>query len=85
MKLVLNLYQVSASEIEICHFCRPSTGGSMNPIRTLGPAVSAGNYMAIWVYLLAPVLGGLAGAAIYTAVKLHGEEGETPRPRSFRR
>ncbi|KAI5656310.1 hypothetical protein M9H77_25103 [Catharanthus roseus] len=63
----------------------PSTGGSMNPIRTLGPAVSAGNYMAIWVYLLAPVLGGLAGAAIYTAVKLHGEEGETPRPRSFRR
>lgn len=63
----------------------PSSGASMNPVRTLGPAVAAGNYKSIWLYLVAPILGALAGATIYTVVKLNGDEGETPRPRSFRR
>ncbi|KAL1569469.1 putative aquaporin NIP5-1 [Salvia divinorum] len=63
-----------------------SSGGSMNPVRTLGPAVAAGNYKSIWIYLVAPTLGAVAGAAIYTLVKLRGEEEEVPRPvRSFRR
>jgi aquaporin NIP len=54
--------------------CRPITGGSMNPVRTLGPAIAANNYKAIWVYLLAPVLGALGGAGTYTAVKLPEED-----------
>lgn len=58
----------------------------MNPVRTLGPAVAAGNYRAIWIYLVAPTLGAVAGAAIYTAVKLRADEDEQPRQvRSFRR
>ncbi|PSS04275.1 Aquaporin NIP5-1 like [Actinidia chinensis var. chinensis] len=64
----------------------PSSGGSMNPVRTLGPAVAAGNYTSIWIYLVAPTLGAVAGAGIYTAVKLQGEDDEPPRQvRSFRR
>lgn len=64
----------------------PASGGSMNPVRTLGPAVAAGNYEAIWIYLLAPTLGALAGAGTYTLVKLREEEVEAPQPvRSFRR
>ncbi|KAK4490504.1 hypothetical protein RD792_001184 [Penstemon davidsonii] len=65
----------------------PSSGGSMNPVRTLGPAVAAGNYKSIWIYLVAPTLGALAGAAIYTLVKLRGEEEIDPprQVRSFRR
>ena len=55
----------------------------MNPVRTLGPAVAAGNYTVIWVYLLAPTLGALAGAAVYTLVKLPAVGGD--QPRSFRR
>lgn len=67
-------------------FGRPSSGASMNPVRTLGPAVAAGNYKVIWLYLLAPTLGALAGAGVYTLVKLQAGEGEEPRPaRSFRR
>ncbi|KAG6422232.1 hypothetical protein SASPL_118797 [Salvia splendens] len=50
-----------------------STGGSMNPVRTLGPAIAANNYRAIWVYLTAPILGALAGAGVYSAVKLPDE------------
>lgn len=64
----------------------PSSGGSMNPVRTLGPAVAAGNYTGIWIYLVAPTLGAIAGAAIYTFVKLRDNEVDPPRPvRSFRR
>ncbi|KAJ4979134.1 hypothetical protein NE237_009914 [Protea cynaroides] len=63
----------------------PSSGGSMNPVRTLGPAVAAGNYRDIWIYLIAPTLGALAGAGVYTAVKLPEQEGDPPaRARSFR-
>ncbi|KAF3620729.1 Aquaporin NIP3-1 [Capsicum baccatum] len=65
----------------------PSSGGSMNPVRTLGPAIAAGNYKSLWIYLVAPTLGALAGAAVYTLVKLRGDDTtETPRQvRSFRR
>ena len=55
---------------------RPRTGASMNPVRTLGPAVAAHNFKAIWIYLTAPVLGALCGAAAYTAVKLPEEDGD---------
>ncbi|KAF9616557.1 hypothetical protein IFM89_030324 [Coptis chinensis] len=47
-----------------------STGASMNPARTLGPAIAANNYKAIWVYLTAPIVGTLCGAGAYTIVKL---------------
>ncbi|KAL7139857.1 hypothetical protein ABFS83_09G082000 [Erythranthe nasuta] len=52
----------------------PSTGASMNPVRTLGPAIAANNYKAIWIYLTAPILGALTGAGVYSAVKLPDEE-----------
>ncbi|CAI8611804.1 unnamed protein product [Vicia faba] len=55
----------------------PITGASMNPVRTLGPAIAANNYKAIWVYLLAPILGALGGAGTYTAVKLPEEDDKT--------
>ncbi|KAF8408964.1 hypothetical protein HHK36_005034 [Tetracentron sinense] len=64
----------------------PSSGGSMNPVRTLGPAIAAGNYRGIWIYLVAPTLGALAGAGVYTAVKLDADDVDPPRQvRSFRR
>ncbi|CAH1428596.1 unnamed protein product [Lactuca virosa] len=69
----------------------PLTGASMNPARTLGPAMAANNYKGIWIYLTAPILGALAGAGIYTAVKLPEEDGDDhhdpnkPQGHSFRR
>lgn len=63
----------------------PSSGASMNPVRTLGPAIAAGNYKSIWIYLVAPMLGGIAGAGIYSLVKLRGEEEQPQQVRRFRR
>ncbi|CAN1744407.1 Probable aquaporin NIP5-1 [Linum perenne] len=69
-----------------CIYGRPSTGASMNPVRTLGPAVASENYKKLWIYLVAPTLGAIAGAGTYTAVKLHDTDADPPRPvRSFRR
>ncbi|RZC01025.1 aquaporin NIP6-1-like [Glycine soja] len=47
-----------------------ATGSSMNPARTLGPAIAAHNYKGIWIYLTAPILGSLCGAGAYTVLKL---------------
>ena len=43
----------------------PISGMSMNPARTLGSAVPAGIWTAIWVYFLAPPIGMLAAGQIY--------------------
>ncbi len=46
-------------------FGGPITGASMNPARSLGPAIAASDYTSIWVYLAAPILGAAVAAATY--------------------
>lgn len=43
----------------------PLTGASLNPARTLGPAIAAGIFDDIWLYFVGPIAGGLAAAALY--------------------
>ena len=41
------------------------TGTSVNPARSFGPALIAGQMSGIWVFLLAPLVGGILAALIY--------------------
>ncbi len=46
----------------------PLTGASLNPARTLGPAIVSGDFANLWLYLLGPSIGGLLAAFLYTGL-----------------
>ena len=43
----------------------PVSGTSLNPARTLGPAIVGGTFTDLWIYFLGPPLGALAAAYLY--------------------
>lgn len=50
-------------------FGGPITGASMNPARSLGPGIVAGDLHSIWVYLLAPAVGAGLAALAYALIR----------------
>ncbi len=52
-------------------FAGPISGASMNPARSLAPALVSGELEHLWVYLAAPVLG--AAAAVFACHSVHGK------------
>jgi aquaporin NIP len=57
-------------------FGGPVTGASMNPARSLGPALVGGGWTDFWVYVAGPVLGAAGGALAYQLVR--GDAREAP-------
>lgn len=58
----------------------PLTGASMNPARSLGPAVAAGVWRAHWLYWAAPITGMLFAARSYEILRRTEPGGFTPPP-----
>ncbi len=50
-------------------FAGPLTGAGMNPARSLGPALASGTFEHLWIYLTAPLVGALIGAAAYGVLR----------------
>jgi len=46
-------------------FAGPISGASMNPARSIAPAVVSGNIQFLWIYLTAPFIGGLLSAIVF--------------------
>ena len=46
----------------------PISGASLNPARSLAPALASGSFDSLWLYLVAPLVGGTAGALVYGMV-----------------
>ena len=56
--------------IAVCSFIGgPFTGASMNPARSIGPAILANNFDNIIMYILAPIIGTILGVFIYNYIK----------------
>lgn len=49
----------------------PISGASMNPARSLGPALVAGVWSDQWIYLVGPLLGACLGAGIYQLLRAY--------------
>lgn len=56
----------------------PISGASMNPARSLGPALVAGELGDIWIYLVAPVIGTTIGGFAYQLIREPAEAANTP-------
>jgi aquaporin NIP len=54
-------------------FGGPISGASMNPMRSAGPALVSGELHALWLYIVAPVVGASLGALSYQLIR-----GEAP-------
>jgi MIP family channel proteins len=59
-------------------FAGPISGASMNPARSLGPALVSWTWTDQWVYLAGPLLGAIAGAFVYQYLRDAGSHA-TPR------
>ncbi|MGZ4021311.1 MAG: aquaporin, partial [Flavisolibacter sp.] len=55
-------------------FAGPICGASMNPIRSISPAIVSGHTEHLWLYIVAPVLG--AAFAILIFYLLHTKNNE---------
>lgn len=50
-------------------FAGPICGASMNPIRSIAPALASGHVEHLWVYILAPILGALLAVVTWVFLK----------------
>ena len=61
-------------------FGGPVTGASMNPARSLGPALAASEWHDIWIYVAGPVAGATLGAFAYQLVRGEHAGDRGPEP-----
>ncbi len=62
------------STVALCAFVGgPLTKASMNPARSIAPAIASGEFGILWLYILAPILGAIVGALVYEWVRCQRE------------
>ena len=50
-------------------FAGPMTNASMNPVRSLAPAIASLQFDHLWLYIVAPILGALAAVSSCKLIK----------------
>jgi len=55
-------------------FAGPVTGASMNPARSVAPALVSGHMEHLWIYITAPIVGMLLAGVFYTRILSEKDE-----------
>ncbi len=73
-----NAALASGAAVALCGlFSRPLSGASMNPARSLAPALISGELGNVWIYLTAPFAGALVACAAISIIHTRKHGGET--------
>lgn len=56
---------IGATVLVEAMFAGPISGASMNPARSLAPAIISGNLTSLWVYMIAPPAGTMSAVLVY--------------------
>lgn len=65
-------------------FGGPVSGASMNPARSLAPAIVSGSFGMLWIYLVAPLAGSMVAVIVHRCIQgprwhpPHGHTGDHP-------
>lgn len=46
-------------------FAGPISGASMNPVRSIAPALVSGHFEHLWIYIVAPIVGAIAAVPVW--------------------
>ena len=60
------------------------SGASINPARSLAPALISGEYSGLWIYLMAPVMGGILAVPVSSFFDRSFCTGQKPAIQEFR-
>jgi aquaporin Z len=55
-------------------FAGPICGASMNPARSISPALIGGHFQSLWVYILGPVIGAITAVYVFAIIKENFDE-----------
>lgn len=55
-------------------FAGPICGASMNPARSISPALIGGHFQSLWVYILGPVIGAITAVYVFAIIKENLDE-----------
>lgn len=58
-------------------FAGPICGASMNPTRSLAPALVSGQLQHVWLYLVAPIAGAVVAVPLFRGVQPPASESQT--------
>lgn len=62
-------FAVGATVLLEALFAGPITGASMNPARSIAPAIVSGNISGLWIYIVAPIVGAALASFTWMFMK----------------